>query len=202
MKRKTLAMIAAVVLFVAGVNTGIAGRFPVNPHEAAAQIVQGETPVALPGTPQATPGASPSASPVDANPAECRAIPDYYDALNTVVGKYSTVFDFLTSDDDFDDLSDADANAFIDEGTQMVGDIRALDVPAPYVDGNEGIALLIENLVDLMTFYHVDSSVVPDLGQQDTALSMIYQAEADTAAACPAEIEDIGGYIFLDPSNQ
>ena len=131
----------------------------------------------------------------------CEGVVDYYRDLNRAIFRADTFFDFLADESaTFDDLSEREARDIVDSGEELIEDLEAMDAPAAYAEGHEGIIALMQINVDFVSFYSLDSSSVPNLNDFDAALEQIYRGEVALAEACPDEVEEVGGYIFEDPA--
>ncbi|HEV2073112.1 MAG TPA: hypothetical protein VGR29_05660 [Thermomicrobiales bacterium] len=143
------------------------------------------------------PQATAVATPVSAG---CELVESYTNDLYTAIDESDAFADFFYSDADFGDLTAAEAEEIVDDGTAMITALEDLDVPSAYADAHGGIVTFLQVNIDIARFYGIDSSVVPDLNAYDLATDAIYQGEIALAAACPPEIDAVGGYILLDPA--
>ena len=140
----------------------------------------------------ATPGATPVSS-------ACALVEPYTNALYTAIDESDAFAEFFYSDDEFGDLTVAEAEEIVADGNAMIEKLENLDVPAPYADAHEGILTFLKVNIDMARFYGIDTSVVPDLSAYDSATSAIYQGEIEIAEACPDEVDAVGGYVLFDP---
>ncbi|MGC4190742.1 MAG: hypothetical protein QM589_06215 [Thermomicrobiales bacterium] len=147
-------------------------------------------------TPTATGGDDESTS----SPA-CAGLSDYYRDLNRAFMGADALNDFLNAGAQYEDLTAKEARPIVAAVDDLVDTIDGLDVPEVYADGNKGIAMLIGFIGDQVTFYGLDSTKVPKVTVVDEAYQLLYDGETATAKACPREIADFGGYIFIDPKS-
>lgn len=122
------------------------------------------------------------------------------DELDEVLSGDSPFVEFMLSDVDFEDVSASQAEEIIEDGNDVIASMNELDVPAPYQPGHDGIVLFMQTIIDYTRFYALDTSSVPDIVAYDNAMTGIYQGEVAIAEACPDEVEDIGGFVFIDPA--
>jgi hypothetical protein len=87
----------------------------------------------------------------------------------------------------------------IDDGELLLEDLGAVTAPEVYAEGHEGIIARLAFEVDYFVFVGIDSSTAPSLGAVQDSLQQIYNGEVAAAEACPDEIEEAGGFIFIDP---
>ena len=143
------------------------------------------------------PEATAVATPVSAG---CELVEPYTNDLYTAIDESDAFADFFYSDADFGDLTAAEAEEIVADGNAMIAALENLDVPRPYAEAHEAIVTFLQVNIDMARFYGIDSSIVPDLNAYDVATDEIYQGELALAAACPSEIDAVGGYILLDPA--
>lgn len=132
--------------------------------------------------------------------AGCELVEPYTNDLYTEIDESDAFADFFYSDADFGDLTAAEAEEIVADGNAMITALEDLDVPPPYTDAHEAIMTFLQVNIDMARFYGIDSSIVPDLNAYELATNTIYQGEIALAAACPSEIDAVGGYILLDPA--
>ncbi|MGB3329046.1 MAG: hypothetical protein WBA46_08845 [Thermomicrobiales bacterium] len=132
--------------------------------------------------------------------ATCAAIPSYYRELNRAFMAADVLGTFLSDGANYEELTAKTAAPIVEDADTLIQKIEALDVPAVYADGNKGIAMLIGLIRDQVAFYGLDSTRVPKVTVAEEAYQLIYDGETATAEACPREIDDVGGYIFIDPA--
>lgn len=129
----------------------------------------------------------------------CELIQSYTRELYTLIDDSGAFADFFYTDDEWNEISPEFAADVQDDGELLLADMAEMDVPGAYTAAHEGIILFFELQIEVAYFYGVDTSVVPNLNQQDEAFAKINEGELAIAEACPAEIEDVGGYILLEP---
>jgi hypothetical protein len=138
---------------------------------------------------------------VDAGDPGCELVVDYYRDLNRALFRADDFFDYLADDSaDFEDLSAQDAERILESGEALVTDLQDLEVPGAYAEGNEGIINLMQFNLDIVSFYALDSSNVPNVNAFDDAMLQIYEGEIALVDACPDEVDEIGGYVMYDPA--
>lgn len=130
----------------------------------------------------------------------CAGIPDYYRELNRAFLGADTLGTFLDEGASYEELTEKTAEPIVADAESLITTIEELDVPTVYADGNQGIAMLIGFIRDQVAFYGLDSTRVPKIAVIDQAYQLLYDGETATAKACPSEIADVGGYIFIDPT--
>ena len=178
----TLAMMVVVVLALGMPGAGIAsaqGNVPRPPQF-------GPTPTAT------------AEDEEDASSPACAGLPDYYRDLNRAFMRADALNDFFDAGADYEDLTAKQAQPIVDDADTLVATIEDLDVPEVYADGNAGIAKLIGYIRDQVSFYGLDSTKVPRITVVDEAYQLLYDGETSAAKACPREIAEFGGYIFID----
>jgi hypothetical protein len=121
-------------------------------------------------------------------------------ALYSTIDESGAFADFFYTNVDFGDVTAEQADEIITDGNAMLADLEGLEVPAPYAEAHQNILLYLQVDIDTARFYGVDTSIVPDLTAQATALATISEGETALAQACPDEVETIGGYILVDPA--
>jgi hypothetical protein len=131
---------------------------------------------------------------------ECREVESYAADLEDVLEDERVFLEFVFSDLEFDEVPVEDAEAIIEDGDELIASLSALEVPSPYLPAHEGIILFFQNVIDFTHFYTVDSSTVPDILGFETAMAGIYEGEVALAEACPDEVEEMGGYLFISPA--
>lgn len=143
--------------------------------------------------------AEPDASGTPVTVSACAGVDQYLDDLDAVLADEGPFVDFIFSTVEFQDLSRSEAEEIIADGDEVIVAMNEIDVPEPYIPGHEGIVLFLQNMIDFTRFYGLDSSSVPDVLAYDEAMLGIYQGEMALAGACPDEVEQNGGYVFMDP---
>jgi hypothetical protein len=147
-------------------------------------------------TPEST---EPEPTPETSSPA-CSGLSDYYRDLNKAFMGADALNAFLDGGANYEELSAREAKPIVADADTLIEQIEGLDVPKVYADGNKGIALLIGFIRDQVSFYGLDSTKVPRFSVVDEAYQLLYDGETATAEACPTEIADFGGFIFIDPA--
>lgn len=94
-----------------------------------------------------------------------------------------------------------EVDALLEDGQAMLDELEALDVPPAYADGYTGVTLLFSVNRDFVNFLARDTSTVPEIFATDRAIAYIYHGEVEVAQKCPAEVEELGGFVFIDPIN-
>lgn len=138
-------------------------------------------------------------SPTAAN--DCADIAPYQNDLFGVLGDHDVFMDAWldTPDREVRRLSHDEFLEIIDDGEALLEDLGALTAPEVYAVGHEGIIARMAFEVDYFVFVGIDSSTAPSLGAVQDSLQQIYDGELAAAEACPDEVDDAGGFIFLDP---
>lgn len=131
----------------------------------------------------------------------CEDLPEYVETLFTTIEEHETFADFWIAPDydGIQQMDQDDIEALVDDGTTLLADLEAMDVPAPYGPGHEGILLIFDSDVDYVTFLGLDASTVPDLGQWERGMALLLQGELTIANACPDELGQVGNFVFYDP---
>lgn len=130
----------------------------------------------------------------------CSGVESYAADLEDVLDDDGAFIEFVFSDVDFEEVPADDAGAIIENGEEIVAGLTALDVPPPYLPAHEGIIGFFQNMIDFTRFYAVDSSAVPDILGFETAMAGIYDGEVALADACPDEVDEVGGFLFISPA--
>jgi hypothetical protein len=130
----------------------------------------------------------------------CSGVETYATDLEEMLEDDGVFLEFVFSDIEFDELPAEDAAAIVEDGDSLIASLKTLDVPPPYLPAHEGIILFFQNMIDFTRFYTVDSSTVPDILGFDTAMSGIYEGEMALAEACPEEVDEMGGFLFISPA--
>lgn len=152
------------------------------------------------GNAAATPSASPVAGGNFTTFQGCEGVVDYSTGMNARIDDAGAFTEFLVSDDDPAEIDPADAEDVVAEGTAMLEDLAAMPVPESYLPAHEGTLLFLQYVLDLASFYGVDSSSVPNVNSYDIAMAQIYDGETALATECPDEVDEAGGYIMFDPA--
>lgn len=122
---------------------------------------------------------------------------DFYEALENS----GAFFEFFGSDVGIGDVSASEANDIIRDGNALIERLQGLDVPPAYAEAHAGILTFMQFQVDSARFYGLDTSVVPDIAAQEQAFRDIRDGEAAIVQACPDEIQEVGGYILINPED-
>lgn len=133
----------------------------------------------------------------------CAELPGFVDGFNAALEDHPTFTEFVFAPD-FDTLQTADPadiDALLDDGQAALDDLAALDVPPAYADGFAGLTLLFSVNRDFINFLARDTSAIPEVFAFDRAIAYIYNGEREVVQKCPAEVEKLGGYIFVDPAD-
>lgn len=132
--------------------------------------------------------------------AGCDLVVSYTHDLYTAIDNSGAFATYFTSDVDFGDVSASEAEAVIKDGDALIETLKGLDVPPVFAEAHEGILTFLQFTIDTARFYGLDTSVVPDIAGEDQAFDQIEAGELALAQACPDEIQQVGGYILLNPS--
>lgn len=154
---------------------------------AAAQVRKGGAPAASPEATTGDPG--------------CELIGSYTEELYAIIDDSGAFAEFFYSDDEWNDIDAGFAADIQADGEAMLEEMAAMEVPGAYATGHEGIITFFEFQIDVAHFFGVDTSVVPNLNLQDEAFSLINEGELTVAEACPDEIDDVGGFILIEPED-
>jgi hypothetical protein len=133
----------------------------------------------------------------------CDGLVTYVETLFTTLDEHSTFTDFWVAPD-YDGIQQMDRDevqAIVDDGTALLADLDAMEVPESYEPGHEGLHLILDSDLDFVTFLGLDSSIVPALDQWEGGMARILQGELMTAKACPEELAAVGAYVFYDPAS-
>lgn len=132
----------------------------------------------------------------------CADLPGFVDKFNAVLEEHPTFTEFVfTGDlDTVQTLSTADVDTLLEDGQATLDDLAALDVPPAYADGFTGLNLLFSVNRDFVNFLARDTSAIPEIFAFDRAIAFIYNGEREVVQKCRAEVEELGGYIFIDPA--
>lgn len=153
-----------------------------------------------PAAAQVQKGGGPSASP-EATGGEpgCELIRSYTRELFTLIDNSGAFAEFFYTSDDWNDISPEFAADVREDGEDLLADVAELEVPGAYARGHEGIVMFFELQISVAHFYGIDTSNVPNLNLQDEAFALINEGELAVAEACPDEIDEVGGFILLEP---
>ena len=132
----------------------------------------------------------------------CAELPGFVDDFNAALEDHPTFTDFVFTGD-FDTLQaldTAEVDVLLEDGEAALDDLAALDVPPAYADGFAGLTLLFSVNRDFVNFLARDTSAIPEVFAFDRAIAYIYNGEREVVQKCPGEVEELGGYIFIDPA--
>ncbi|MDQ3541484.1 MAG: hypothetical protein M3440_12435 [Chloroflexota bacterium] len=132
----------------------------------------------------------------------CADLPGFVADFNAALEAHPTFTEFVFTGDlgTVQTLPSADVDALLEEGQATLDDLAALDVPPAYADGFTGLNLLFSVNRDFVNFLARDTSAIPEIFAFDRAIAYIYNGEREVVQKCPGEVEDLGGYIFIDPA--
>lgn len=133
----------------------------------------------------------------------CGELVPFVQGFNAVFEDHPTFTEFVFTGDvrAVQTLPSAEVDALLGDGQAMLDELAVLDVPPAYADGFTGVTLLFSVNRDFVNFLARDTSTVPEIFATDRAIAYIYHGEVEVAQKCPAEVEELGGYIFIDPAN-
>lgn len=132
----------------------------------------------------------------------CADLPAFVDDFNAALDDHPTFTGFVFTGDlnTVQTMDSANVDTLLEDGQATLDDLAALDVPPAYADGFTGLNLLFSVNRDFVNFLARDTSAVPEIFAYDRAFAYIYNGEIEVAQKCPAEVEELGGYIFIDPA--
>lgn len=142
-----------------------------------------------------------TATPISAEDAGCDLIEDYASSVNGALTNSGEFWDFLIGPTVYN-LSTSDAKGITADGEALIEELNGLDVPPAYAGAHEGLLAWMQFELDFVTFSSEDTSSPPNVNAQIDGFEAIYQGEENIAAACPDEIDAVGGYILLDPNDK
>lgn len=147
-------------------------------------------------------GANPPGGGGGGDDAGCEALFAYRNDVYQVFGEYPEFLDWWASDDSatIDALNPEEADVIVTQGRDFVDGIDALDVPAVYAEGNIGIAGLYGWFNDLIAWVVLEEGGEPDTDDLADALDQIKIGEEAAATTCADAIEDLDGYVLIDPA--
>jgi hypothetical protein len=156
-------------------------------------------------TPPAIPGFDPHDIPPDAEVLRdsCRLLIPYREDLGATLDRHGRFMVFWNTgtDSDLRDMDDDEIQDIIDDGLAMIEDLESLDPPAVYADGHQGIIDRFGFEIDYIRFLGIDASIAPNINRVNASLQLLYDGETLAATTCPEEVDDAGGYIFVDPDD-
>jgi hypothetical protein len=143
--------------------------------------------------PHASPGSSLETS------SGCDEVVEYGELLFSMLSDHEEFAEYWSNGnpDDLQSEDVDDVQAIVDDGQALLDEMQEVVVPELYVSGHEGIMLLYGYDVNTAAFFGVDTSEVPDFDQWNRGLALILAGELSIAKACPDEVEEVGGYIFI-----
>ncbi len=132
----------------------------------------------------------------------CADLPAFVENVNVTLDEHQTFTSFVFGGDldSLQTMDPADVDALLEDGQAMLDALAELDVPPAYADGFTGLNLLFSNNRDFVNFLAKDTSAIPEVYGNERALGYIYNGELEVAQKCPAEVEQLGGYVFIDPA--
>jgi len=133
----------------------------------------------------------------------CGDLVPFVQGFNAAFEAHPTFTEFVFTSDvrAVQSMPPDEVDTLLDDGQAMLDELAALDVPPAYADGYTGVTLLFSVNRDFVKFLARDTSTVPEIFATDRAIAYIYHGEVEVAQKCPAEVEELGGYIFIDPVN-
>lgn len=169
--RRILLAVVAVVLTFGAFGTAVQARPEIDPH-----YTQGRDP-------------------------GCGLLPDYYDSINTVFEDHPDFTSYFVDRVNLtQQLSDDEVEEIFANGEAFLEDFDTISPPAAYEQAHIGIRLLYDLQLQYLYFLTIDASSGVDVYQQDKAINLIVSGERGAAAQCPDEIDEFGGFIFIDPA--
>lgn len=131
----------------------------------------------------------------------CDLVPEYYEDVNAVFADHSDFTNYLVDRVNVtQQLGDDEVQEILESGEAFLDDFDAINPPAAYEQGHIGIRLFYDLQMQYLSFLTIDASGGVDVFQQDRAINLLVSGERSVAARCPAETEDVGGFIFIDPA--
>jgi hypothetical protein len=132
----------------------------------------------------------------------CDSLADYVDSFNSTIDEHRDYFDFFVSGDldAVPSMEPEELESLVADGDELLTALDELDVPGTYRVGHGGFRLLFSTVRDYVYFLGLDTSTVPNIFAYNRGLQLIYEGELQAAAQCPAEVEDVGGYVQYDPA--
>lgn len=182
---KTLLHAAVLALVLVLWNAPVHAQRP-DPHQGSVQVPDQSAATAV-------------ASPADAG---CGLVVPYTHDLFAAIENSGAFADFFTSDAGVGDISASEAETIIRDGEALIESLKDLNVPPAYADAHAGILTVLQFRVDTARFFGLDTSKVPDIAGQDRAFNQIEAGETALAQACPEQVEQVGGYILINPAEK
>lgn len=133
----------------------------------------------------------------------CADLEAFVDDFNATLEAHQPFTDFVF-DGDFDTLQTmdpGDVDILLEDGQATLDALARLDVPPAYADGFFGLNLLFTVNHDFVNFLARDTSAIPEIFAFDRAIAYVYNGELEVVQKCPAEVEELGGYIFVNPAS-
>lgn len=131
----------------------------------------------------------------------CDLVVAYAEGLFGLLSSHEPYFDYFVSGDrNKIQAQGREANEeIVEEGRALLEEMAQLEPPGAYRAGHEGIRLLFDYDVDMVHFMGIDATdaPAPDQEQRDRSFALLLEGELMVAKACPDEIEEIGGQVFL-----
>ena len=161
--------------------------------------------VLQPATPPAIPGFDPHDIPPDAEVLResCRLLLPYQEDLRATLDRHGRFMVFWNTgtEADLGDMDDDEIQEIIDDGLSMIEDLEALDPPAVYADGHQGIIDRFGFEIDYIRFLGIDAAIAPNINRVNASLQLLYDGETLAVTTCPDEVDDAGGFIFVNPDD-
>jgi hypothetical protein len=131
----------------------------------------------------------------------CDGLLDYQEDLFDVFDDHQRFMEYwdTNSGRDARNIPIADATAIVEDGEALLVDLGQMEVPEVYTQASDGIASYFRFEVDYLTFIAIDTSAAPDINRVQDSLVQMYEGEVSTAETCPDEVDEAGGYIWVDP---
>jgi hypothetical protein len=133
----------------------------------------------------------------------CAGLSPFVDGFNAALEAHPTFTNFVFTGD-FDtvqSLDSAEIDELLEDGQATLDELDALDVPPAYADGFAGLDLLFTVNHEFVNFLARDTSATPEVFAFDRAIRFLYYGEIEVADKCPAEVEALGGFVFIDPAS-
>ena len=97
-------------------------------------------------------------------------------------------------------ITPEDAEVLVEQGEGFVDTLDGLDVPPVYEDGHQGIMGLYGFFNELIAWVVLEEGEEPDTDFLSDAIADVKAGEEAAAENCAAEIEDLDGYVLIDPA--
>lgn len=139
----------------------------------------------------------------EATDSGCDLVEAYSRGVDTALRDASVFSDFLVNTSaDFGDYTVDEAEDVIQDGNILIESLGGLQVPPPYLDAHEAFIGIVQFKTNEIRFLTLDTSIVPDIASYELAFDTIIDGELEMAGVCPDAIDEIGGYIILNPASQ